>query len=395
MRRSSCGFDAVTPGARIAAAIEILDTMHDGLAAEQALTRWARRSRFAGSKDRAAIRDHVFDVLRRRREALYYGNGATGRTMILGLLRAQGVDPKSLFTGEGHAPAPLSDIEAVLPEPPKDETIAWNLPLWLIDHFKTSLGEQASDSARALQDRAPVCLRVNIAKITVEAAASALAAEGIETSPNPHCDTALSVLEGARKIRNSNAFLEGLVELQDAASQAVVATLSPGGQVLDYCAGGGGKSLALAMDTTRHVFAHDIDPARMRDLPPRAARAGATITAVETKKLTESSFDTVLCDAPCSGSGAWRRAPEGKWTLTPERLLKLNEIQDDILKHAAGLVRPGGVLAYATCSVLRSENEDRIAAFTRLNPRWKVTFSKRFSIDTDGDGFFVAHLTQE
>ena len=369
--------------------------MNDGLAGEQALTRWARRSRFAGSKDRAAIRDHVFDVLRRRNEAIYFGNGTTGRALMLGLLRAQGIDPETLFTGEGHAPTPLTDVETAIPKSASDTPTQWNLPPWLIDQFKISLGEEAERTALALQDRAPVGLRVNIARIPVQSAAKALAEAGIQTVQNPLCDTALSVMEGARKIRNSNAFLDGLVELQDAASQAVVAALPSGGKVLDYCAGGGGKSLALAMDPTREVIAHDIDPARMRDLAPRAKRAGAVITQISTGALSNARFDTVLCDAPCSGSGAWRRAPEGKWTLTKDRLTELCAIQDDILIHAAGLVRPGGVLAYATCSVLRAENEDRIAAFTKNNPSWKLSFSQRFSIDDHGDGFFTAHLTRE
>ena len=385
----------MTPGARIAAAIEILETMNDGLAGEQALTRWARRSRFAGSKDRAAIRDHVFDVLRRRNEAIYFGNGTTGRALMLGLLRAQGIDPETLFTGEGHAPTPLTDAETAIPKSTSDTPTQWNLPPWLIDQFKISLGEEAERTALALQDRAPVGLRVNIARIPVQSAAKALAEAGIQTVQNPLCDTALSVMEGARKIRSSNVFLEGLVELQDAASQAVVAALPSGGKVLDYCAGGGGKSLALAMDPSREVLAHDIDPARMRDLSPRAKRAGANVTQISTEALTNAGFDTVLCDAPCSGSGAWRRAPEGKWTLTEDRLTELCAIQDDILNHAAGLVRQGGVLAYATCSVLRAENEDRIAAFLSNNPNWRSTFSQRFSLDDHGDGFFTAHLKRE
>ena len=385
----------MTPGARIAAAIEILEDMNEGLAGEQALTRWARRSRFAGSKDRAAIRDHVFDVLRRRNEAIFHGKGTTGRALMLGLLRAQDIDPMSLFTGEGHAPARLSEAEAAPPKAAGDTDLQWNLPPWLIAQFQTSLGPDAARTASALKDRAPVCLRVNTAKTTRDSAATALAEHGIQTIPNPLCETALTVLEGARKIRNSNVFLDGLVELQDAASQAVVAALPSGGEVLDYCAGGGGKALALAMDDTRRVFAHDADPARMRDLDPRAARAGATITQLSTDALNNTLFDTVLCDAPCSGSGAWRRAPAGKWTLTPERLSDLNTIQDEILAHAATLVRPGGVLAYATCSVLSAENEDRIVAFTGQNPGWTATFSQRFQVDEQGDGFFTTHLTQE
>ena len=383
----------MTPGARVAAAIEILHDMSEGLAAEQALTRWARRSRFAGSKDRAAIRDHIFDVLRCQRTAAHYGGGTSPRSLMIGMLHQQGVDLETLFTGDGHAPVPLAPTEGDFPLAPTERGVVWNLPDWLLPEFEESLGEGTEAAALASQSRAPVHLRVNTAQTDRAAAAAELASEGIETQNNPLCDTALTVLEGARKIRNSNAFLEGRVELQDAASQAVTALLPKAGRVLDYCAGGGGKALALAADAQTDVFAHDIDPRRMADLPARAGRAGARITQVATSDLTAAGpFDTVLCDAPCSGSGAWRRAAEGKWTLTPARLSELTTIQDDILDAAADLVTPKGVLAFATCSVLRSENEDRVAAFLARHAGWKCTLQHRFEISDAGDGFFTAHL---
>lgn len=386
----------MTPGARVAAAIEILGDMSDSLAAEQALTRWARRSRFAGSKDRAAIRDHVFDVLRCRRTAAHYGQGDSPRALMIGLLHQQDADLDGLFSGDGHAPAPLTGQERQFPMPPEDQAVAWNLPDWLIPAFEASLGEAANGAAIALQDRAPVFLRVNTLKTDRDQAQASLLAEGVETKHNPLCDTALTVTEGARKIRNSNAYLQGQVELQDAASQAVVAALPKGGRVLDYCAGGGGKALALAEDPDRKVFAHDIDPRRMADLPGRADRAGAQITTLRTEQTAQSEkFDIVLCDAPCSGSGAWRRAAEGKWTLTPDQLATLNQTQDDILDKAATLIAAGGVLAYATCSVLRDENEDRVEAFLARHPGWSMTYSHRFDLGPNGDGFFTAHLTQD
>jgi 16S rRNA (cytosine967-C5)-methyltransferase len=386
----------MTPGARVAAAIEILGDMADGLAAEQALTRWARRSRFAGSKDRAAIRDHVFDVLRCRRTAAHYGQGDTPRALMIGVLHQQGAKLDDLFTGAGHAAAPLSDHERMFPDPPTDQAVAWNLPDWLIPAFVSSLGETAVQVAIALQDRAPVFLRVNSLRTSREQARASLAAEGVDTADNPLCDTALTVIDGARKIRNSNAYLQGHVELQDAASQAVVAALPAGGRVLDYCAGGGGKALAMAADPERKIFAHDIDPRRMADLPGRAERAGAEIKTLTTEQTVQSEkFDVVLCDAPCSGSGAWRRAAEGKWTLSADQLARLNQTQDDILDKAAALTSSGGLLAYATCSVLRAENEDRVEAFLARHPRWSMTYSRRFDLGPDGDGFYTAHLTQD
>lgn len=385
----------MTPGARVAAAIEVLDDMAGGLAAEQALTRWARRSRFAGSKDRAAIRDHVFDVLRTRKTAAYYGGSDTARALMIGLLHHQRADIESLFDAQGHAPSPLSEAEANFPDPPTDPQILWNLPDWVIPLFQTSLGDGAVAAALALQSRAPITLRVNLAKITRAEAQEMLREQGIETTDNPLANSALTVNQGARQIRNSAAYSEGYVELQDAASQAVVAALPRGGKVLDYCTGGGGKALALAMDTSRQVFAHDIDTSRMADLPTRTARAAAGMVQVVTDDLsTHAPYDVVLCDAPCSGSGAWRRAAEGKWTLTPDRLQSLTQIQDDILDKAAALTAPNGILAYATCSVFKSENEDRVDAFLARKPGWQAVFSHRYAVDDHGDGFFTAHLTR-
>jgi 16S rRNA (cytosine967-C5)-methyltransferase len=382
----------MTPGARVAAAIEILNTMSDGLPAEQALTRWGRGNRFAGSKDRAAIRDHVFDVLRQRKTAIHLGGGESGRALMIGILRAQEADLDSLFNGVGHAPQPLTDAEQEPSTDADDETL-WNLPDWLLPLFKASLGTRAKTVAFALQARAPITLRVHTGKTTPSAAAVALAEQGVETRANPLADTALTVTDGERKIRNSDSYLEGFVELQDASSQAVVAAMPRAGRILDYCAGGGGKSLALAVDPAAQVTAHDIDPRRMQDLPARAARAGCSIRQIETDDLqNEAPFDVVLCDAPCSGSGAWRRSPEGKWTLSASRLEELTQLQDSILDAAIALTAKNGCLVYATCSVLACENEDRINAFLERHPDWALGFQKRFDANDDGDGFFTAHL---
>lgn len=386
----------MTPGARVSAAIEVLDAIAGGLAAEQALTRWARQSRYAGSKDRAAVRDHVFDVLRQRRTAAHFGQGDTGRALMIGVLHGQGADLEALFSGEGHAPDPLSTEEAAFPPASDDRATRLNLPDWLLPHFDTALADKADASALALQERAPICLRVNIARTDAATAQQMLQEDGVETQPNPLAEAALTVTEGARRIRNSRAFAEGYVELQDAASQAVVAGLPTGGRVLDYCAGGGGKALALAMDGTRQITAHDIDPRRMGDLPARATRAGAEIAIADTAQVhANAPYDLVLCDAPCSGSGAWRRAAEGKWTLTPARLSELTEIQDSILDDAAPLVAPGGTLAYATCSLFRAENEDRVTAFLARHSGWQMGKVERFDVTSEGDGFFVAQLTRE
>lgn len=384
----------MTPAARIAAAIEVLDACRGGQAAEQALTRWARQSRFAGSKDRAAVRDHVYDVLRSKQSAMRLGGGETGRALMIGLLRLQNLDPDQYFTGTGHAPDVLRETErrCAIPETTDRD---WNLPAWLISEFETSLGDRAFDTARLLRERAPVTLRVNAAVASVTTIIDELKKEGIATRRNPLSPQALTVTEGERRIRQSEFYQKGAFEIQDASSQAVVEALPKARRCLDYCAGGGGKSLAMAAQPNRLVFAHDIDPQRMQDIEARAGRAGVKIPKLKTNDLSgKSPFDLVLCDAPCSGSGAWRRSPEAKWTLTAERLDELCKTQLDILHQASKLTAKKGYLIYATCSVLRAENESIVETFLKAHGGWTCGFQRRFDVSENGDGFFTAHLTQ-
>lgn len=390
----------MTPAARIAAAIELLDAVLAGQPAEKALTGWARRSRFAGSKDRAAIRDHVFDALRCRRSYAALGGAETGRGLMLGALRAAGRDPGEAFTGEGHAPAPLTAEEAALTLAPADlpEEVALDCPAWLAPRLRTSLGADFAAILRALRRRAPVFLRVNLRRATVAEAQARLDGEGIATAPHPLSDTALEVLENARKLQGSAAYRDGLVELQDAASQAVTDLLpvSEGMKVLDYCAGGGGKTLAMAGRAEARFFAHDAAPQRMRDLPGRARRAGVQVRLLDGQAVeAEAPFDLVLCDVPCSGSGAWRRSPEGKWRLSPQELDRLTAIQAQILDRAAGLVAPGGALAYATCSLLDEENAAQVSAFLDRRAGFSLRSSRRLTPLDGGDGFYVALLQRE
>lgn len=386
----------MTPSARLSAAIAVLDRVLGGTPAEQALTNWGRASRFAGSGDRAAVRDLVFDALRCRRSFAALGRSETGRGLILGGLRATGVEPAALFTGEGHAPAGLSDQEsAPLGELP--ELVALDCPDWLAPALRDSLGEDFTSVMQALRRRAPTFLRVNAARGTCAAAQAALAAEGIAAQPHPLSQNALEVTGNARKIQTSGAYLEGLVELQDAASQAVIDILpiAPGQRVLDYCAGGGGKSLAMAARGANPVFAHDADPRRMRDLPQRAARAQASVQVLDAAAVDRlAPYDLVLADVPCTGSGSWRRSPEGKWALTPERLDELIAIQAAILDRAAALVAPHGCIAYVTCSLLARENAEQIGAFRRRAPAWRLVREMRLTPVQGGDGFFVALLTR-
>lgn len=386
----------MTPSARLAAAIDILDRVLGGVAAEQALTNWARASRFAGSGDRLAVRDLVFAAIRCRRSFSALGGAETGRGMILGGLRATGTDPALLFTGEGHAPPVLAGAE-LGPVPDLPELVALDCPDWLAPALRASLGSDFAPVLAALRQRAPVFLRVNIARLSRPDAAAALAGEAIATRPHPLANTALEVTENARKIQSSSSYLTGLVELQDAASQAVVQALPlrPGLRVLDFCAGGGGKTLAMAARCDLRLFAHDADPRRMRDLPARAERAGATLRRIDDAEVTRlAPYDLVLADVPCSGSGSWRRAPEAKWALTPARLAALCATQAAILDRITALVAPGGQIAYATCSLLEAENQAQIAGFLARHSDWQGQNLRRLTPLDGGDGFYLAILTR-
>lgn len=380
----------MTPAARQAAAIDILDRIAAGTAAEAALTQWARASRFAGSGDREAVRDLVFTVLRRYRSLAALGGGEGGRAALLGLARHLGEGPR---WGDGpHAPPALTGAERALleaPIPDLPRAVALDCPDWLLPAFDHALGPDADATLALLQDRAPLFLRVNLARGGVEAAIAALAEDQITAVPHPLAATALEVTENPRRLRQARAYLDGRVEVQDAASQAVAAAfaaaLPAGAEVLDYCAGGGGKALALAAAGLR-VQAHDIDPARMRDLPARADRAG---THIRTLARPKGLWPGVIADAPCSGSGSWRRAPEAKWRLTPERLDALCRIQSEVLDHCAALTAPGGVLAYATCSLFVQENDDQAGAFGQRHPGFAPLGTLRLTPLDGGDGFFL------
>lgn len=378
----------MTPSARLSAAITVLDDILAGRAPEVALTAWGRASRFAGSGDRNAVRDLVFDALRCKRSFAALGGAMTGRGLILGGVRAKAVDEDALFTGLGHAPAMVGDVDQRR-EASYLETL--DCPDWLAPALQDSLGADFAPIMQAMQARAPIYLRVNRLRGDIDSARKELARDGIETQLNQIAKNALQVIAGERKIQNSSAYLSGLVELQDASSQAVVEFLDikQNSRILDYCAGGGGKTLGLACFGA--VDAHDAAPTRMRDLPERAARAGANVRIID---QPTGPYDLILVDAPCSGSGSWRRDPAGKWALTAARLADLCQIQAQILDKTVALLAPDGVLAYATCSLLAVENEHQIADFLARHPTFRATEQRRFGPLSGGDGFFLGVLTQ-
>ncbi|WGH78825.1 RsmB/NOP family class I SAM-dependent RNA methyltransferase [Jannaschia ovalis] len=387
----------MTPGARVQAAIEVLDQVLRGAAAERALTAWARGARYAGSKDRAAVRDHVFDALRRLRSAAWAGgqgdvapSGMSARAVMAGLLAGLGADLAALFDGQGHAPAPLDP----LPDPgPAPAGVRLDLPDWLLPLFTDALGPDAEAVALALRDRAPVILRANTARIDRDALVAALLSGGVAAAAHPLSPSAVLLAGAPRGLQGLPAFTEGLFEFQDAGSQALVDRLpfASGARILDLCAGGGGKALAYAARSGEPVHVHDADPSRMRDLPARAARAGADLRPCPDPEAV-APFDGIIADVPCSGSGSWRRAPEAKWRLTPDRLSDLQATQDAILDRARSLLRPGGWIGYMTCSLLASENDDRVAAASRRHGDLQCDATWRCMPRDGADGFFLAIL---
>ncbi|HEX4693720.1 RsmB/NOP family class I SAM-dependent RNA methyltransferase [Sphingomonas sp.] len=390
----------MTPGARTQAAIEILDQVIEaarggGAAADTLIARYFAARRYAGSKDRRAVRELVYAAIRRAGEV-----PERGRAAMVGLARDDSA-VAAMFDGSPHGPAPIAADEPAAK--------AGTAPAWIGKRFKAS-GIDAAEAA-ALVERAPLDLRVNLLKCADPATLFGdLGAERLADLPQ-----ALRLPSGT-SIEASEAFRDGLVEVQDAGSQVVTlaAKAAPGVTVIDLCAGAGGKSLALAamMANAGVVLATDTDRGRLSRLPPRAERAGASI--IETRLLNPNAeaealadwrdrADVVLIDAPCSGTGTWRRNPEARWRLTPTRIERLVDTQRRLLGIAAPLVRPGGALVYIVCSLLDEEGAGQIDRFLVDHPGWGVEEpiaqgrprgqGKRLTPLHDAtDGFFVARL---
>ncbi|MEQ7872609.1 RsmB/NOP family class I SAM-dependent RNA methyltransferase [Sphingomonas sp. ASV193] len=384
----------MTPAARVQAAIEILDSViasarDDGPPADGLVTTYFKARRYAGSKDRRAVRELVYRAIRAAAET-----PASGRAAMLAL----GDDEvEALFDGSAHGPAPIADGEA--------RAMPGLLPGWIEPELSPLIGR---DEWPALLERAPLDLRVNAARGERETLARELDAAPTRLSP-----WGLR-LPPDRRIDQEPAYLDGRIEVQDEGSQLIALACAPadGQTILDLCAGAGGKALALAAAAPgATIVASDTNRARLSKLAPRATRAGAAIETLlldggrEARQLAdhEGRFDTVLVDAPCSGSGTWRRNPEGRWRLTPDRLAKLVELQRHVLDLAAPLVKPGGALVYATCSILAREGAGQADEFLGRHSAWQAQDALAVGrVDGPGrlltpghdgtDGFFVARF---
>ncbi|MEM1389824.1 MAG: RsmB/NOP family class I SAM-dependent RNA methyltransferase [Pseudomonadota bacterium] len=378
-------------GGRIAAAIDVL---HDVIERYQpvkiAARDWGKRARYAGSKDRAWVSGLVLDALRQRNSIAHAMGDGTPRGLILGALaHAWGWDIRKIDDAmdEPHAPSALTLQErerlVMAPDPSAAPHIAGNYPEWLAPHMNRAFGEMAAIEGQAMAVRADVDLRVNTLKVDVEKAAGALRSAKAEPSRLLKSAFHIPARDPSKReasLESIPAYSKGWVEVQDAGSQiaAAAANVKAGEKVLDYCAGGGGKTLALAaaMGGKGQVFAYDIDGRRLSALVPRLNRSGAHNVQMahprepELLAALKGEMDCVFVDAPCTGTGTWRRRPDTKWRVKPGSLETRIGQQDEVLRAGAKYVKPGGRLLYATCSFLVEEDEDRVDAFLRDHSGW-------------------------
>ena len=417
---------------RVSAAIDVLTEIFERhRPASEALKDWGKAHRFAGSTDRHAIGTLVYDVLRRRYSLGFRMGEPTPRALALaGLRDVWGLSPDAIaaVAGEQHGPGALAAEE--LKALARDVTsmplhVQADIPEWLAPSYERAFGPRTAEEGRALAERAPVDLRVNTLKADRAKVLDALSRFG--AVEGPWSPLAVRIAAPGPDTRNANVEAEpahglGWFEVQDAGSQvaALLSGVEAGMKVADICAGAGGKTLALAalMKNEGTLVAHDLDRFRLRPIFERLTRAGVTncevISAQDKGKLEAAGpFDCVVIDAPCSGSGSWRRKPDAKWRLTRKQFDQRIKDQAVVLEKGYALARPGGTILYITCSVLPEENTEQVAAFLQRHPdvrivpykeQWARTIGGAAPESADGaadtlvltparhdtDGFFVA-----
>ena len=432
----------MTPSARLSAAIEVFaDIEARRRPAADVLKDWGLAHRFAGSGDRAAIAGLVYDALRRKSSAAWLMGEATPRAVLIGMLRRErGLDVTAiaaLCSGARYAPAPLTEgeIAALASEALADAPahVQGDYPDWLDAPLTRVFGEERAAEGAALASRAPLDLRVNTLAAEREAVLPKLAHLGAEAARWSPIGLRIRLAADAKNpaVHAEPVFLKGEIEIQDEGSQlaALLAGAKPGEQVVDLCAGAGGKTLALAaaMENRGQIYATDTDKRRLVPIHERIARAGARNIQVRTPRGAADVLgdiagraDLVLIDAPCTGIGTWRRNPDAKWRIRPGALAERLKQQQAALERAVGLLKPGGRIAYVTCSVLAEENGDQVRAFAGRHPDFSVEkpanvinllgeraylFSRAVLISdegllmtprrTDTDGFFVSLVQRQ
>jgi len=384
----------MTPAARLSAAIDVIEAI-DGqrVPAAKALKEWGTAHRFAGSGDRAAISGLVYDVLRRQASGAWIMENDSARARLLGMLKLErGLDADAvaaLCDGSRFAPEPLSDGEraalASRTTAGAPAHVAGDYPEWLDAHLAQAFGDDRALEAAAMASRAPLDLRVNTLKAKREKVLGSLRHLGAEPTPWSPLGLRIQLGADARNpgVHAEEDFIKGGIEVQDEGSQiaALLSAARPGEQVIDLCAGAGGKTLALAamMQGKGRLIATDRDKRQLAPIHERLSRAGVHNADVRTPKgdadpLADirSSADLVLIDAPCTGTGTWRRNPDAKWRMRPGALEVRLKDQIEVLDRAAGLVKSGGRIAYITCSVLPPENSEQIRAFISRHSEFTV-----------------------
>jgi len=432
----------MTPAARLSAAIELIEAIDtQRIPAAKALKEWGTAHRFAGSGDRAAISGLLWDVLRRRNSSAWLMESDTPRARLLGMLRLErGLSLEAIEAmcdGSRFAPEPLSDRERqALTSRSLDGApapIAGDYPEWLDSSLQRVFGEDRVAEATAMASRAPLDLRVNTLKAKREKLVSSLAHLGARPTPFSPVGLRIDLGAGARNpgIHAEEAFIKGAIEVQDEGSQlaALLSAARPGEQVIDLCAGAGGKTLALAamMAGKGRLIATDHDKRQLAPIYERLSRAGVHNCEIRNPRGTEdpladlrASADLVLIDAPCTGSGTWRRNPDAKWRMRPGALeIRLRD-QVEVLDRAAALVKPGGRITYVTCSILSEENNEQVRSFQQRHPTFAAVsptetvqaigesakaFAEATRLSTEGvlmtprrtgtDGFFVSVLRRQ
>ncbi|HMM90040.1 RsmB/NOP family class I SAM-dependent RNA methyltransferase [Bradyrhizobium sp.] len=384
----------MTPAARLSAAIELIATIDaERVPAAKALKEWGTAHRYAGSGDRAAISGLIWDVLRRRASSAFLMDADTPRARVLGMLKLErGMDVDAiaaLCDGSRFAPEPLTEAErAALTARSLDGApphVAGDYPEWLDPHLAAVFGEDRVAEATAMASRAPLDLRVNTLKAKREKVQASL--KHLGAVPTPWSPIGLRIALGADArnpgISSEEDFIKGAIEVQDEGSQlaALFTAARPGEQVIDLCAGAGGKTLALAamMGGKGRLIATDRDKRQLAPIFERLSRAGVHNAEVRPPKgdadpLADisSSADLVLIDAPCTGTGTWRRNPDAKWRMRPGALEVRLKDQAEVLDRAAAMVKPGGRIAYVTCSVLPAENGEQVRAFLARHPGFSI-----------------------
>ncbi len=424
---------------RLAAAIDIIDGLQTRRRpVSLALKEWGQQNRFAGSKDRAAIGNLVYDAMRKRSSHAHAMGADTGRALVLAVAvwdwNLSSDDLNAAFETDNFAPDPITADEKKLlaaKTPNKDapDHISANLPEWLVPAFQTTFGKKWPKEAKALSNRPPLDMRVNTLKSTPEKALKSL--ERFEPTLCEIAPFGLRIAAGSGDAKTPNVqadeiYLKGGLEIQDEGSQivALLANAQPGQQVLDYCAGAGGKTMALAnaMQNKGQIFAYDADRNRLKPIYDRLKRNG--VRNVQVRAPVEGALenlvgkmDKVIIDAPCTGTGTWRRHPDSKWRLTPEQLEKRVSEQAQILTEAAKFMQPEGEMIYITCSVLPQENAEQIQSFIKetglykpidMKTRWTEVFPQathkpkydKFGVTlsplaTGTDGFYISILKRK